>query len=160
MIQFQKISPFLWFDGQAEEAANYYVKGFLNSQINTILRNPKDSPSGPEGSVLTVHFELQGHQFTGINGGPQFKPNESVSFAVACEDQKEVDFLWDYLSEGGATSACGWLKDRWGFSWQIVPRRMLEILTGKDQAAMARAFNAMLEMTKLDIAAIEKAAKG
>jgi predicted 3-demethylubiquinone-9 3-methyltransferase (glyoxalase superfamily) len=110
--------------------------------------------------VLTVHFELQGHQFTGLNGGPQFKPNEAVSFAVACENQKEVDFLWDYLSAGGATSACGWLKDRWGFSWQIVPKRMLEFLTGKDQAAMARAFNSMLTMTKFDIAAIEKAYKG
>lgn len=160
MAKFQKISPFLWFDGDAEAAANYYVKGFPKSRINSIVRNPTGSPAGTEGSVLTVHFELQGHQFTGLNGGPQFKPNEAVSFAVACEDQKEVDFLWGYLSEGGATSACGWLKDRWGFSWQIVPRRMLEILTGKDQAAVARAFNAMLEMTKFDIAAIEKAYKG
>jgi predicted 3-demethylubiquinone-9 3-methyltransferase (glyoxalase superfamily) len=160
MAQFQKISPFLWFDSEVEEAANYYVKGFPNSRINTVVLNPAGSPSGPEGSVLSVHFELQGHQFNGFNGGPHFKPNEAISFAVACEDQKEVDFLWDYLSEGGATSACGWLKDRWGFSWQIAPRRMLEILTGKDQAAMARAFAAMLEMTKLDLAAIEKAYKG
>jgi predicted 3-demethylubiquinone-9 3-methyltransferase (glyoxalase superfamily) len=160
MIQFQKISPFLWFDDGAEAAANHYVKGIPNSRIHTIVRSPMDLPSVSKGSVLSVHFELQGHQFTAFNGGPMFKPNESVSFAIACEDQKEVDFLWDYLSDGGSTSACGWLKDRWGFSWQIVPRRMLEILTGKDQAAMARAFAAMLEMTKFDIAAIERAYKG
>lgn len=160
MIQFQKISPCLWFDGEAEAAATYYVKGFPNSRINSLVRNPKGSPGGPEGTVMVVNFELQGQQFTGLNGGPQFKPNESVSFAVACEDQKEVDFLWEYLSAGGSTSMCGWLKDRWGFSWQIVPRRMFEILTGKDQAAMARAFAAMLEMTRFDIAAIEKTYKG
>jgi predicted 3-demethylubiquinone-9 3-methyltransferase (glyoxalase superfamily) len=155
----QKITPFMWFDNNLEEAINFYTSIFKNSEVKNVRRYGKGGP-GPEGTVMTATFELEGQEFYALNGGPQFKPNESVSFAVACEDQKEVDFLWDYLSAGGSTSACGWLKDRWGFSWQIVPRRMLEILTGKDQAAMARAFTAMLEMTKLDIAAIERAYKG
>ncbi len=160
MLNFQKVSPFLWYDGEAEQAARYYVKGIPNSRILAVVDNPVESPAGPKGMVLTVHFELQGQQFTGLNGGPLFKPNESVSFAITCEDQKEVDFLWDYLSEGGATNVCGWLKDRWGYSWQIVPRRMMEILTGDQTPGRVRAFQAMMEMTKLDIAAIEKAYKG
>jgi predicted 3-demethylubiquinone-9 3-methyltransferase (glyoxalase superfamily) len=159
MAQFQKISPFLWFDSEAEAAAAHYVKAFPGSRVTGVARYPKGSP-GPEGSVMTVAFELQGQQFTALNGGPLFKPNESVSFTVACEDQEEVDFLWAHLSEGGSTSMCGWLKDRWGFSWQIVPRRMLEILTGNDAAGKSRAFAAMMQMSKFDIAAIEKAYKG
>jgi predicted 3-demethylubiquinone-9 3-methyltransferase (glyoxalase superfamily) len=159
MAQFQKITPVLWFDSEAETAAAHYMKGFPGSRITSIERYPKGSP-GPEGSVMTVAFELAGQQFTGLNGGPLFKPNEAVSLAVACEDQKEVDFLWAHLSEGGSTSMCGWLKDRWGFSWQIVPRRFLEIVTSANSAGKVRAFSAMLEMTKFDIAAIEKAYKG
>lgn len=159
MMLSRKISPFLWFDDAAEDAARHYVKGFPNSRITTVEHYPEGAP-GPVGSVMTVSFELAGHAFTAMNAGPAFRPNESVSFAVLCEDQAEVDFLWDHLSEGGATSACGWLKDRWGFSWQVVPRRFLEILSGDDKGVKARVFAAMMKMTKYDIAEIEKAANG
>jgi len=159
MMLTQKISPFLWFNDDAEEAAQHYVRGFPNSRILTVERYPEGGPA-PVGSVMTVSFELAGHAFTGMNGGPAFRPNESVSFAVLCDDQHEVDKLWDHLSEGGQTSACGWLKDKWGFSWQIIPRRFLELLMSNDPLVKARVFGAMMKMTKYDLAEIERAAKG
>jgi predicted 3-demethylubiquinone-9 3-methyltransferase (glyoxalase superfamily) len=159
MANIQKISPFLWFDGAAEEAANHYVKAFPNSRITGVERYPEGAP-GPAGSVMTVAFELAGQKFTALNGGPLFKPNESVSFVVTCDDQKEVDFLWDHLGRGGSTSMCGWLKDKWGFSWQVVPARFIELVTSGDSAAKGRVFAAMMQMTKFEIAKLEAAAKG
>jgi predicted 3-demethylubiquinone-9 3-methyltransferase (glyoxalase superfamily) len=159
MVSTQKINNVLWFESDGEAAANHYIKGLKDGRIVHIARYGKDGP-GPEGSVMLVAFELAGQKFAALNGGPLFKPNESVSFLIECEDQAEVDRLWAHMSEGGSTSACGWLKDRWGFSWQIVPRRMLEILQGPDGAAKSRAFSAMMQMTKLDIVAIEKAYAG
>ncbi|MCA0433341.1 MAG: VOC family protein [Proteobacteria bacterium] len=155
----QKISPFLWYDSEAEEAARHYVAAFPDARITTIERYPKGAPA-PEGSVMTVAFELAGQSFTALNGGPMFKPTEAVSFAVSCDDQAEVDRLWEHLSQGGSTSMCGWLKDRWGFSWQIVPRRFVEIIATGDGAAKGRVFAAMMQMTKFDLAKIEAAYKG
>lgn len=159
MFEVQKITPFLWFDDGAEAAATHYVKAFPGSRILGVQRYPAGAPR-PAGSVMTVSFELAGQGFTGINGGPMFKPTEGMGLAVSCDDQKEVDFLWEHLSEGGSTMACGWLKDRWGFAWQIVPRVFIEVMNGGDEAAKARIFAAMLEMTKYDVAAIARAAKG
>ena len=155
----QKITPCLWFDHEALEAAEFYVSLFKDSKIVSISRFGEVGPE-PAGSVMTVSFELAGQGFTGINGGPMFKPTEGMGLAVSCDDQKEVDFLWEHLSEGGSTMACGWLKDRWGFAWQIVPRVFIEVMNGGDEAAKARIFAAMLEMTKYDVAAIARAAKG
>ena len=159
MAQFQKISPMLWFDSDAEAAAKHYVKAFAHSKVTHVETYPEGGPA-PAGSVMTVAFELAGQQFTGLNAGPMFKPNEAVSLVVSCEDQREVDFLWDHLAQGGAHSMCGWLKDKWGFSWQIVPKRFLELMTTSDAAAKTRALAAMMQMTKFDISVIEKAAKG
>jgi predicted 3-demethylubiquinone-9 3-methyltransferase (glyoxalase superfamily) len=159
MTNSQKITNVLWFDGDGEAAANHYIKGLKDGRIVHIARYGKEGP-GPEGAVMLVAFELAGQKFAALNGGPLFKPNESVSFMIECGTQAEVDHLWDHMSEGGSTSACGWLKDRWGFSWQITPRRMLEILQGPDGEAKSRAFVAMMSMTKLDIAALEKAYAG
>lgn len=159
MLTLQKITPFLWYDSAAEEAASHYVKAFPDSRITSVERYPEGSP-GPAGSVMTVSFDLAGQSFTALNGGPLFQPNESMSLMVTCEDQEEVDSLWTHLSEGGRTSACGWLKDKWGFSWQIVPRRFLEIMSTQDSATKARVFGAMLHMTKFDLARIEEAARG
>ena len=159
MFALQKITPFMWFDDGAEEAANHYVKVFPGSRITSIENYPAGAPR-PEGSVMTVSFVLAGQSFTGINGGPMFKPSEAMGLAVSCDDQSEVDLLWNHLSEGGRTLACGWLKDRWGFAWQIIPRRFLEVMTSNDGGAKARIFAAMLEMEKFDVAAIERAAKG
>ncbi len=159
MSKIQKISPMLWFDGAAEDAVNHYVKAFANSRIVAVERYPDGGPA-PAGSVMTVGFELAGQSFTALNGGPMFKPNEAVSFVIACEDQKEVDFLWDHLSQGGSTSMCGWLKDKWGFSWQIVPQRFIELVTSGTAAQKRRVFAAMMQMTKFDVAKIEAAARG
>jgi predicted 3-demethylubiquinone-9 3-methyltransferase (glyoxalase superfamily) len=159
MMTKPKVTPMLWFDGEAEAAAQHYVAAFTDGQILNVLRNGKDGP-GPEGSVLVMTLLLGGVQFELLNAGPMYKPTEANSYMIYCEDQAEVDRLWTHMSDGGATSACGWLKDRWGFSWQIVPRRMMEILAGPADAAKARAFAAMLQMTKLDIATIEAAFKG
>lgn len=159
MAQFQKISPMLWFDSDAEAAARHYVEAFKDGKITSLERYPEGS-MGPAGSVMTVGFELAGQSFTALNGGPMFRPTEAVSFVIACDDQKEVDFLWNHLAQGGAHSMCGWLKDKWGFSWQIVPKHFLELMTGGDAAAKARVFAAMMQMTKFDISVIEKAAKG
>jgi predicted 3-demethylubiquinone-9 3-methyltransferase (glyoxalase superfamily) len=154
-----KLTPMLWFESDAEAAAQHYVKAFTDGKIIGITRHGKES-HGPEGSVLMVSVELGGVQFELLNAGPMFKPTEANSYMIYCEDQAEVDRLWDHMSDGGSTQACGWVKDRWGFSWQIVPRIMMKALTGLDEAAKARAFAAMLQMTKMDIAAIEAAVKG
>jgi predicted 3-demethylubiquinone-9 3-methyltransferase (glyoxalase superfamily) len=152
----QKISPFLWFDHQAEEAANFYVSIFPNSAVGTIARYTAAGP-GPKGSVMTVAFQLDGQQFTALNGGPRFKFTEAVSFAVNCETQQEVDKFWEQLSEGGEKSQCGWLKDKFGLWWQIVPMVLMEMLQDKNPAKVERVVKAMMPMKKLDIAGLEKA---
>jgi predicted 3-demethylubiquinone-9 3-methyltransferase (glyoxalase superfamily) len=156
-----KIAPCLWFDGQAEEAAKFYTGLFPNSRIEKVNRAAADTPSGPEGSVLNVDFTLAGQQFIGLNGGPDFKFNESISFSIDCEDQAEVDRYWEKLVEGGGEhSVCGWLKDRYGVSWQVIPRELPEMLNGPDHEGAARAMQAMLEMTKIDVAKIREAYEG
>jgi predicted 3-demethylubiquinone-9 3-methyltransferase (glyoxalase superfamily) len=152
----QKITPFLWFDTQAEEAANFYVSLFANSRIVTVARYGDAGP-GPKGSVMTVAFELDGQQFTGLNGGPHFKFTEAISFAVACNTQEEVDHLWDRLSEGGQQVQCGWLKDKFGLSWQITPTVLGKLLSDPDPVKSKRVMEAMLTMKKIDIAALEHA---
>lgn len=156
----QKVTPFLWFDGQAEAAARFYVSLVPDSRIERVTRSPADTPSGPAGMVLTVEFTLSGSRFVGLNGGPQFPFTEAVSFQIACRDQAEVDRLWAALSDGGSPSRCGWLKDRWGLSWQVVPTRLHQLLADPDPARARRAMEAMLQMTKIDIAALERAADG
>jgi len=156
----QKVTPFLWFDGQAEQAARYYVSLLPDSRIDRVMRSPAETPSGPAGMVLTVDFTLAGNKFVGLNGGPQYRFTEAVSFHIACEDQAEVDRLWSALSDGGTQGPCGWLKDRWGLSWQIVPTRLHELLADPDPARSRRAMQAMLKMGKLNIAELERAADG
>ena len=156
-----KISPCLWFDGQAEEAAEFYTSLLPNSRIDRVNRAAADTPSGPEGSVLTVDFTLAGQQFIGLNGGPDFTFNEAISLSIDCEDQAEVDRYWEKLVEGGGEhSVCGWLKDRFGVSWQVIPRQLPEMLNGPDPAGAARAMKAMLEMTKIDVAKLREAYEG
>lgn len=155
----QKIKPFLWFASEAEEAANHYMAAFKDSKVVNINRNGKGGP-GPEGAVMVIEFSLNGQNFVALNGGPMFTPNESVSFVISCDDQAEVDRLWDHLSKGGKTSQCGWLKDRWGFSWQIVPKRFMELMGAPDADGKGRVFAAMMQMTKFDIATLEAAYKG
>jgi predicted 3-demethylubiquinone-9 3-methyltransferase (glyoxalase superfamily) len=156
-----KIAPCLWFDGDAEEAATFYTSILPDSRIDRVNPAAADTPSGPEGSVLSVDFTLAGQQFIGLNGGPDFQFNEAISFSIDCEDQAEVDRLWDALVEGGGEhSVCGWLKDRYGVSWQVIPRRLPELLNGPDPQGAARAMQAMLEMTKIDVAKIEEAYQG
>ncbi len=152
----QKISPFLWFDTQAEEAANYYVSTFKNSRILKISRYGDAGP-GPKGSVMTVAFELDGQQFIALNGGSLFKFTEAISFSVDCEAQQEVDELWQKLSAGGEQGQCGWLKDKYGLSWQINPRVLGEMLSDPDPAKSKRVMEAMLQMKKIDVAALKKA---
>ena len=156
-----KIVPNLWFDNEAEDAAELYTSVFKNSKITSVTKNPEaaaEVDGKPAGSVLTVEFELDGNPFLALNGGPEFKFNESVSFAIECEDQQEVDYYWSKLTEnGGEESMCGWLKDRFGLSWQVVPRRLNEIMADSDQKKVEAATAAWLQMRKLDIATIEKA---
>jgi predicted 3-demethylubiquinone-9 3-methyltransferase (glyoxalase superfamily) len=156
----QKVTPFLWFDGQAEQAARFYVSLLPDSRVDRVTRSPADTPSGPAGMVLTVEFTLAGNKFVGLNGGPQFPFTEAVSFQIACEDQAEVDRLWSALSAGGSEGPCGWLKDRWGLSWQIVPTRLHELLGDADPGRSRRAMEAMLKMGKLNVAELERAADG
>jgi 2-polyprenyl-6-hydroxyphenyl methylase/3-demethylubiquinone-9 3-methyltransferase len=143
----------------AEEAASFYVSLLPHSHIDRIIRAPSDNPSGPEGYAMVVDFTLAGQKFSGLNGGPTFKPNESVSFMIQTSDQEETDRLWNAIvSNGGQESACGWCKDKWGFSWQITPKRLLDLVTHSDPDVARRAFEAMMTMGKIDIAAIEQAA--
>jgi len=143
----------LWFDTQGEEAANFYTSIFKNSKINAVHRYTDVGP-GPEGSVLTVEFELNGQQFLALNGGPVYTPGPAVSIVVECADQAEVDYYWERLTEGGQEVACGWLTDKYGFSWQVVPTVLLEMTTDPDPAKAARATAAMMTMKKFDIAAL------
>ncbi|MBA2813483.1 VOC family protein [Streptomyces sp. KM273126] len=150
----------LWFDGQAEEAAHYYVSVFKNSSIGRIARYTEAGP-GPAGSVVTVEFVANGQRFVGVNGGPQFTFNEAISFQILCEDQAEIDHYWSKLTEGGGEAGpCGWLKDRYGVSWQVVPGRLLDMMTDSDAEKAGRAAKAMLSMGKLDLPALEKAYAG
>ncbi len=153
-----KITPFLWFDSLAEEAANFYVGVFRNSRITSTLRNGDAGP-GPKGSVLTIGFELEGHPFVALNGGPNYKFNPAVSFVVNCQTQEEVDYYWDHLAAGGQPVQCGWVTDRFGLSWQVVPGQFPELLTHPDPATAQRVMQAMMKMVKLDIAALQKAAQ-
>jgi len=156
----QKITPFLWYDDKAEEAANFYVSIFKNSKILSVVRYGDAGP-GPKGSVMTVEFELQGQKFVGLNGGPLFKFTEAVSFAINCESQEEVDYFWEKLTaEGGAESQCGWLKDRYGLSWQITPTVLPELLQDKDPGKANRVMQAMMKMVKIDIETLKRAAEG
>ncbi len=156
-----KITPVLWFDMKAEEAANFYISLLPDSRIDQVIRAPSDNPSAPEGAVLVVDFTLAGQKYAGLNGGPRFTPNEAVSFQVATDDQAETDRLWDAIvGNGGAESQCGWCRDKWGFSWQITPRRLLELIVDADPDRARRAFEAMMPMRKIDIATIEAAAAG
>ena len=153
----QKITPCLWFDTQAEEAATFYTSLFENSRIVDVAHYGEAGP-GPEGSVMLVTFELEGQEFQALNGGPQFTFNEAISLQVSCGSQEEVDDFWTRLSEGGEEGPCGWLKDRYGLSWQIVPTRLNELVADPDPARSQAAMRAMLGMKKLDIAALEQAA--
>ncbi|WP_205697896.1 VOC family protein [Conexibacter sp. SYSU D00693] len=155
-----RITPNLWFDGNAEEAAEFYVSVFKDARITGKTHYPAGSP-GTKGSVMTVSWELDGHKFVGINGGPQFKFNEAISFEVHCADQAEVDFYWERLTaDGGKEGPCGWCTDRFGVSWQVVPAGMDELFADGDEERAARAFRAMESMTKLDVAALRRAADG
>lgn len=155
-----KITPTLWFDGKAEEAARFYASLIPNSRIESIDRSPGETPSGPKDMVLTVNFTLAGRSYQGLNGGPDFKFNEAVSFTIDCEDQAEVDRYWAALTaDGGEESVCGWLKDKFGVSWQVVPRRLPELMNGPDREAAARVLEAMLKMVKIDVAELERAAR-
>ncbi len=160
MKPFQMITPCLWFDTQAEEAANFYISIFENSKIVRTLRYGEagyEIHGKPAGSVLTVEFELNGQRFTTLNGGPQFKFNESISFEVTCETQDEIDYFWNKLGEGGEFGPCGWLKDKYGLFWQITPAALAEMLSDPDEKKTQRVMNSFLQMEKLDIAAIKKA---
>jgi predicted 3-demethylubiquinone-9 3-methyltransferase (glyoxalase superfamily) len=153
----QKITPFLWFDSQAEEAVQFYTSIFKNSKVGKVARYGDAGP-GPKGSVMTATFEL-GQQFIALNGGRLFKFNEAISFVVSCADQTEVDAFWDKLSAGGQTSRCGWLKDRFGVSWQIVPTKLVELLGDPDKEKAQRVMQAMLQMKKIEIDELERAAE-
>lgn len=156
----QKITPFLWFDNQAEEAAKFYVAVFKNGRILKTVRTGDAGP-GPKGAVLTVSFELHGQQFTALNGGPQFKFTEAISLVVSCETQTEIDTLWGQLSaDGGREGRCGWVQDKYGLWWQVVPPVLPDLLADTDPARAARTMQAMMQMGKLDIAALRNASRG
>jgi len=156
----QKITPFLWFDDKAEEAAKFYVSIFKNSRIGSISRygdSGAKASGRPKGTVMTVAFQLDGQEFVALNGGPHFKFTEAISLVVNCETQQEVDELWDKLSEGGAKNPCGWLKDKYGLSWQIVPTVLIKMMQDKDAEGANRVMQAILQMDKLDIKLLEQA---
>ncbi|QGZ94846.1 VOC family protein [Terricaulis silvestris] len=154
-----KITPFLWYDKEAEDAAKFYVSIFKNAKINQVARYPEGSPY-EAGTVMTVAFELDGQHFTAINGGPHFKLDEAISFTVDCDGQAEVDHYWESLLAGGGTpSQCGWLKDRYGLSWQVTPKQLIELTTSSDKAQNNRVFAAMMKMSKIIVADLERAAK-
>ena len=159
----QKITPFLWFDNQAEEAVNYYLSIFKNSKTLNVARYGDDAAkvSGrPNGSVMTVSFQLDGQQFVALNGGPVFSFSPAISFVVNCQTQQEVDELWEKLSAGGEQQQCGWIKDKYGVTWQIVPTALGELLSNPDAAKAQRVMQAMLQMKKLDIAGLKRAHEG
>jgi predicted 3-demethylubiquinone-9 3-methyltransferase (glyoxalase superfamily) len=153
----QKITPFLWFDGNAEEAANFYISIFKNSKMGKISRYGDAGP-GPKGSAMSVTFQIEGQEFFALNGGPKFKFTPAISFFINCETQQEVDELWEKLSAGGRTDRCGWLQDKFGLSWQIIPTVLGQLLGDKDPQRAKRAMQAMLQMTKLDIKKLQQAA--
>jgi predicted 3-demethylubiquinone-9 3-methyltransferase (glyoxalase superfamily) len=155
----RKITPFLWFDSQAEEAANFYCSVFPNSKIVEVSRYGDGGP-GPAGSVMVVAFELNGQAFNALNGGPIFKFDEAISFVVECENQDEVDHYWEKLTDGGKEVQCGWLKDRFGLSWQVVPMEFFELVGQPDKAAASRVMAAMMQMVKFDVAKLREAARG
>jgi predicted 3-demethylubiquinone-9 3-methyltransferase (glyoxalase superfamily) len=155
----QKITPFLWFDNQAEEAMNFYTSIFKKAKIGNVSRYGEGGP-GPKGSVMVASFELDGMHFTALNGGPQFKFTEAISFYVSCESQDEVDHYWDKLSEGGQTQRCGWLKDKFGVSWQIIPSALPKLMGDPDRAKAGRVMQAMLQMKKIEVAKLQQAYDG
>ena len=159
MASRQKIKTFLWFDKDAEEAAKFYTSIFKNSRITAVARYGDAGP-GPKGSAMTVAFELEGQEFLALNGGPQFKFTEAISLLVTCDSQQEIDELWSKLTAGGQESQCGWLKDRYGLSWQIVPSALPQLLQDPDPAKSARVMQAMLQMKKMDLARLERAHRG
>ena len=154
------ITPCLWFDGNAEEAANFYVSLFPDSHVDAVHRSPGDYPAGKAGNVLMVEFTLMGRPFTGLNGGSQFRFNEAISFQIPVETQAEADRFADALSAVPEAEQCGWVKDRFGVSWQIVPRQLMRLIADTDRARARRAFEAMMQMKRIDIAALERAAGG
>ena len=160
----QKITPFLWFDNNAEDAVNFYVSIFKNSKVGKVTRYDEGSSKAagrPEGSVMTMEFQLDGQNFTAINAGPHFKFSEAISFVVDCETQEEVDYFWEKLTaDGGQESQCAWLKDKFGLSWQIVPRVLIEMIGDKDPQKAKRVMGAMLQMKKIDIATLKRAYNG
>ncbi len=157
----QKITPCIWYNHTAEEAANFYVTLLPDSRVVNVQRTPADTPSQKAGDVIVVEFELAGQRYVGLNGGPIFPQTEAVSFMISTADQEETDRLWNAIvGNGGQESVCGWCKDKWGVSWQITPQRLLDLVYGDDQAAGRRAMDAMMKMKKIDIAAIEAAARG
>ena len=155
----QKITPFLWFDGKAEEAANFYVSIFMNSKMGAVTRYGEAGP-GPKGSIMIASFQIEGQEFTALNGGPQYAFTPAISFYVNCETQAEVDELWEKLSAGGKEIQCGWLTDKYGVSWQIIPRTLIELMQDKDPVKSQRVFKAMLQMTKIDIEGLKRAYRG
>ena len=155
----QKITPFLWFDNNAEEAANFYVSVFKNSKLLNVARY-SDAGPGPKGTVMTAQFELDGLEFVALNAGPRFKFTEAISFVVNCETQEEVDYYWERLSEGGEKSRCGWLKDKFGLSWQVTPTILGKLMADKDPEKSKRVMEAMLKMDKIDIEPLQRAYEG
>jgi predicted 3-demethylubiquinone-9 3-methyltransferase (glyoxalase superfamily) len=158
-LKSNKVKPFLWFDNQAEDAAKFYTSIFRDSKIGKVARYPEGSP-GPAGKVMVVEFQIEGQDFIALNGGPKFKFTEAISFSVTCESQEEVDYYWDRLVAGGTPSQCGWLKDKYGLSWQVVPTILGDLMAGGDAARAQRVMQAMLKMVKIDIPQLLKAAEG
>ena len=155
----QKITPFLWFDGKAEEAMNFYVSIFKNSKVVSVTRYGEAGP-GPTGTVMSATFQLEGQEFHALNGGPQYKFTPAISLFISCKTQEEVDDLWEKLSEGGRTDQCGWLQDKFGLSWQVIPTILGELLRDKDRAKANRVMQAMMKMTKIDIKKLKQAYEG
>ncbi|HTZ32027.1 MAG TPA: VOC family protein [Methylomirabilota bacterium] len=153
----QKITPFLWYTNQAEEAVNFYTSVFKNAKIKSLTRYSGAGP-GPQGSVMTASFEIEGQEFVALNGGPVYQFTPAVSFVINCDTQEEVDHFWEKLSAGGRADRCGWLTDKFGLSWQVVPKALIELLSDPDPAKSKRVMEAMLQMTKIDIPTLKKAA--